>query len=564
MTPAMTRRDRFVHLRYDLVAGSVLGIESVPDGLATGLLAGVNPLAGVYGYMVGVVGGAVATSSVFMAVQGTGAMAILVADVGAVHHAADPARALFTLSMMTGVVMLAAGLLKLGGLLRFVSNAVTVGFINAVGVNIVLGQLANLTGYSSPLSSRLTRALDTLLHPGRLHWQSVIIGVATMLLIVVLERTPLRSLGLVVAVIVTSAFAIGLGWDVAKVHDLGAELGTLPRPQFPQLSLVPSLLVPALSLALVGIVQGAGISANFPNPDGKFPDASRDFIGQGVANVASGVFQGMPVGGSVSASSLNKAAGARTRMSLVIAGAVMAVIILLLDRPIGNVAMPALAGLLIVVGFRTIKPADLASVWKTGVAQRVVMVSTFVFTILIPLQYAVLAGVAISMALYVVGQSNKVSLRRRVFTEDGHVIESDPPVRLPASEVVILQPYGSLFFAAAPLFADALPTPTPESRNAVVILRLRERSDIGSTFMDVLRGYTQSLAGVGSKLVLVSLNESLAEQFRVTGLADVIGVENMYESTDRVGAATEQAYRDALGLGGGPRRGRNRLTTLSG
>ena len=311
----MARRNPFVNLRYDLVAGSVLGIESVPDGLATGLLAGVNPLAGVYGYMVGVVGGAVATSSVFMAVQGTGAMAILVADVGAVHHAADPGRALFTLTMMTGVVMMAAGLFKLGGLLRFVSNAVMVGFINAVGVNIVLGQLANLTGYSSPFGSRLTRALDTLLHPGRLHWQSVVIGVATMVLIVVLERTPLGSLGLVVAVIVTSAVAMGLGWDVAKVHDLGAELGTLPRPQFPQLSLVPSLLVPALSLAIVGVVQGAGISANFPNPDGSFPDVSRDFTGQGVANVASGVFQGMPVGGSVSASSLNKAAGARTRMS---------------------------------------------------------------------------------------------------------------------------------------------------------------------------------------------------------------------------------------------------------
>ncbi len=544
----MARRQdsRFANLRYDLVAGSVLGIESVPDGLATGLLAGVNPLAGVYGYMLGTVGGAVATSSTFMAVQGTGAMAILVADVGAVHQAAQPDRALFTLTLVTGAIMMAAGLLKLGGLLRFVSNAVMVGFINAVGVNIVLGQLANLTGYSSPLGSRVTRALDTLFHPGRLHWQSVVIGVATMVLIVVLERSPLGPLGLVVAVVVTSAAAIGLGWDVARVHDLGAQLGTLPRPEFPDLSLVPSLLIPGLSLALVGLVQGAGITANFPNPDGTFPDASRDFIGQGAANVASGVFQGMPVGGSVSASSLNKAAGARTRMSLVIAGAVMAVIVLVFGRPIGNIAMPALAGLLIVVGFRTIKPTDLASVWKTGMAQRVVLVATFLLTILIPLQYAVLAGVAISMALYVVGQSNKVTVRRRLFMEDGHTVETDPPDELPAREVVILQPYGSLFFAAAPLFASTLPRPTPESRNSVVILRLRERSDIGSTFIDVLRRYAQDLAGVGSKLVVVSLNERLAEQFRVSGLAGLIGAENMYDSTDRIGVALEQAYRDAL------------------
>ena len=131
------------------------------------------------------------------------------------------------------------------------------------------------------------------------------------MLILVLERTPLGSLGLVVAVVATSALVSALGWHVATVQDLGVPLGSLPGPMLPDVGLVPELLVPALSLALVGLVQGAGISANFPNEDGSYPDASRDFVGQGVANVASGVFQGMPVGGSVSGTSLNKAAGAR-------------------------------------------------------------------------------------------------------------------------------------------------------------------------------------------------------------------------------------------------------------
>ena len=87
------------YLRQDLTAGAALGIESVPDGLATGLLAGVNPLAGVYGYMIGTVAGALTTASAFMAVQGTGAMAIIVADVPVVHESSNPARALFTLSI---------------------------------------------------------------------------------------------------------------------------------------------------------------------------------------------------------------------------------------------------------------------------------------------------------------------------------------------------------------------------------------------------------------------------------------------------------------------------------
>ncbi|MSY80157.1 MAG: SulP family inorganic anion transporter, partial [Actinobacteria bacterium] len=252
--------------RHDASAGLVLGLQSVPDGLATGLLAGVNPLAGLYGYMVGTVSGAFSTSSSFMAVQGTGAMAMLVADVAVLRESSSPSRALVTLSVLTGIAMLVAGLLKLGSMLRFVSNAVMVGFINAVGVNIVLGQLANLTGYSADGPNRVVRAVNTFLHPGLLDGRTLAVGLCTVALIVVLERTPLRSLGLVVAVIATSASVHLLGWEqVATLNDLGVTLSGLPRPELPLLSVVPALLVPAVSLAFVGLVQGAGISANFLN-----------------------------------------------------------------------------------------------------------------------------------------------------------------------------------------------------------------------------------------------------------------------------------------------------------
>ena len=533
-------------LREDAVAGLVLGVQSVPDGLATGLLAGVNPLSGLYAYLVGTITGACVTSSSFMAIQGTGAMAMIVADVPAVHGAKDPARALFTLSVLTGVVMLAAGLLRLGSILRFVSNVVMVGFINAVGVNIVLGQLANFTGYAATGANRIARALQTVLHPGQLHLQTLAVGAATIALIVLLERSRLGSIGLVVAVLVTSAAALVLGWDgVATLNDLGVVPRTLPRPVTPMLVLVPSLLVPALSLAFVGLVQGASISANFPNEDGSFPDVSRDFVGQGVANVAAGVLQGMPVGGSLSASSLNKAAGARSRQALVFAGVVMAVVIVVFAGVVGYIAMPALAGLLMLIGYRTIKPADLESVWKTGNLQKAVLLVTFVLTMIIPLQYSVLVGVGLSVILHMVRQSNQITVKRRQLDADGHLVETDPPNELPANEVVVLQPYGSLFFAAAPVFESILPTPTEGSRNSVVVLRLRGRSDLGTTFMDVLYRYAQNLAAVGSKLVVVSTNERIEEQLEVTGLAALIGAENVYRGDERVGAAIERAQVDA-------------------
>jgi SulP family sulfate permease len=537
---------RKASLRQDAVAGLVLGVQSVPDGLATGLLAGVNPLSGLYAYMVGTISGAVVTSSAFMAIQGTGAMAMIVVDVPVVHDSGDPARALFTLSMLTGVVMLAAGLFRLGSVLRFVSNAVMVGFINAVGVNIILGQLANFTGYAADGPNRVVRAFNTLIHPGQLQWATVAVGAATIVLILALERTRVGPVGLVLAVMLTSAAAAVFGWNgVATLNDLGVVPSSLPRPEAPMLVLIPSLLIPAVSLAFVGLVQGASISAAYPNPDGRSPDVSRDFVGQGVANIAAGVFQGMPVGGSVSASALNKEAGARSRQSLVFAGVVMAIVIVAFGGVVGYVAMPALAGLLMLIGYRTIKPADLRSVWRTGAVQKAVLVVTFALTMIIPLQYAVLVGVGLSVILYVVRQSNQITVRRRQYDRDGHLVETDPPALLPANEVVVLQPYGSLFFAAAPVFEALLPVAAETSRHSVVILRLRGRSDLGSTVMDVLRHYATALAEVDSRLVIVSTNERIDRQLASSGIADLVGPDGIYRGDERVGAALQRAQADA-------------------
>jgi SulP family sulfate permease len=534
-------------LRHDGVAGVVLGVESVPDGLAGGLLAGVNPVYGLYAYLVGTFTGALTTSSSFMAVQATGAMAILIADVDAIDHADDPARALFTLSITTGVLMILAGALRLGSVLRFVSNAVMVGFVNAVGVNIVLGQLSNFTGYQGQGDNRVVRALDTLLHPGRLDTGTFLIGAATIALIIALERTRFGHLGMVVAVAATSAAVAALGWDeIAQLRDLAEVPRSLPSPMLPDLDLVLPLVVPAFSLAFVGLVQGASISANFPNPDSTYPDASRDFIGQGAANVACGVFQGMPVGGSMSATSLVKSAGARTRQALVIAAIVMAVVIVVFGAVVSAIALPALAGLLMVVGCRTIKPHDLRSVAKTGKFQAAVLVVTFALTLLIPLQYAVIVGVGLSVILHVISQSNQVDLKQRIYHDNGAVRETDPPEVVPPDTVLVLQPYGSLFFASAPTFEAALPAVEPTSRNSVVILRLRGRSDLGGTFMDVLRRYAQSLSAVASKLVIVSANEQVIEQLATTRVLDVVRPDDVYPADEWVGRTVRRAHDDAL------------------
>jgi sulfate permease, SulP family len=527
----------------DLTAGVTLGLVSVPDGLAMGLLAGLNPVAGLYGYLVGTLAGAVATSSVLMSVQATGAMAVLIADVPELHGAPDPARALATLGLLTGAVMLTLGVLRLGTLVRFVPNAVLTGFVNAVAVNIVLGQLPSLTGYGSNRASRLTRALDTILNPGSLHWPTVLVGTATIALIVTLERTRLRSLGLLAAVAVTSALAAILGpfEGVQQLRDLAVIPGSLPRPVLPALGLVPALLLPAISLAFVGLVQGAAISQTVTNPDGTFPDVSGDFRGQGIANLASGLFRGMPVGGSMSATALLTTAGARSRLANATAGIVIALAILLLSDLVALVAMPALAGLLIVVGYRTFSVERVQMVWQTGPTQATVMATTFVLTLLIPLQYAVLVGVGLSVILYVVGAANRVRVVRLTVPEPGgYPTETDPPSTILDGEIVVLAVYGSLFFASAPVIEQQLPDIDPLAGGAVV-LALRGHDDLGSTFLQALGRYQDKLRAAGGHLLLAGVEDRALAQLRDTGMLERLGPDNVFAATPTLGEAMRQA-----------------------
>ena len=530
----------------DLSAGVVLGIQSVPSGLANGLLALVNPIYGLHAYMMGVFTGAFFTSSAFMSVQGTSAMALVVASVPQVTEGPYPNTALFALALLTGLFMLLAGLLNLCSMLRFVPNSVMTGFINAVAILIILGQLDDFTGYASHGANRVMRTIDLLQNTSQFHLPTLLVGALTIILILTLEKTSLKALGMVVAMIVSSLAAQLFGGDaVARVRDIAEIPGSLPLPMLPPLAIFPYLILPALSLTFVGLMQGASITQSVPNPDGRYPNASGDFIGQGMANLVSGLFQGTTVGGSISGTAIVTRAGARSRFANITAGIVIALVIVLFGRMVGLIAMPALAGLLIVVGFRTLKPTEIIMVWKTGLTQDAVMLLTFVAALMIPLQYAVLLGAGLAVLLFVFQQSNKITVKAWEIQKGQYPVESEPPATVPPRKITILIPYGSLFYAAAPVFNAQLPEVTEASRHAVVILALRGKKDVGSTFLQVVTRYAGGLEQQDSKLMLVGIAPNVLMQMERTGILRTIGRQNVFMASEGVGEALLQAIEAA-------------------
>jgi SulP family sulfate permease len=532
----------------DLVAGLTFALVNIPQSMAHALLAAVNPVSGLYTLMLATPVGALFTSAVFMNVSTTSALAVAAGDTMLTYPSASRGTVLVTLVLMIGVFQLILGLLRLGWLTRFISFPVMTGFMTGVAVLIIIGQLGDLTGYYSTYAGKVAQLADLVLNAESIQWATLAVGLTAIGLVILLRPTRLAKFSLVLAILLASGLALLLNELVAADIKLVSAVAEVPRAlptlTLPDLTLVSQLIVPAVAVGIIGLVQGAGVSQTFPNPDGKYPDISRDFLGQGAANLAGSLFGGIPAGGSSSGTALIVSAGAVSRWANIFAGIAVAIVVLLFADVVELVAMPALAGLVIIAGVQMVNVDAIQKVWQTNNVARSIMLVTFGSTLVMPLQYAVFLGVAISILLFVFQQSNTLRIVEWVVQDSGWPVERPAPAQLESGRVTVLIIYGSLFYAAADTFEKQLPAVEGSYRAAVIVL-LRGYNDIGSTMTEVFRRYLQALQAADGKLLLTGVSPSLRDQFRRTGFLSQIGDENVFLATDNIGEAGDAALRAA-------------------
>jgi SulP family sulfate permease len=529
----------------DLTSGIVMAVVNVPGALAHGVLAGVNPVYGLYSMIAGTTVAALFTSSVIMNVDSTSATALATADA---LSGTSPERHLQYLVMMVvlvGLFQLVFGLLKLGFLTRFISNSVMTGFVTGIAALTILGQVGDLTAYSSQFNNRVAHLIDTLLHFWQIDLPTLIVGLLTIGLILGLGRTRFSRYAYALALGLTTALVPLLGWDtVALVGDTTNIPQSLPSLHLPGLSLVPGMMIPALAIAIIALVQSAGVSQSVPNPDGKYPDINGDFRGQGAANIATGLCGGLPVGGSLSGTAMMRNCGGQSRWANIFAGLIAAIMVLLFARLIELLPMPALAGLLVTAGIDIVNVPRIETAWNTGSVPRAMMLITFVATLALPIQNAVLFGVVLHILLHVFQSAEKVRIEQIIPLGDGQYAEGEQPKQIADGEIMLLQPIGSLFFAGAAEFEEDLPE-VGDVHGAVVIIRLRDRDEVGSTFIRVIERYARKLQSNGCRLMLAGINDRVWEQLEKTGLLDMVGPENVFLAQPRFGAAIEEALAAA-------------------
>ncbi|MGB3717063.1 MAG: SulP family inorganic anion transporter [Candidatus Promineifilaceae bacterium] len=525
----------------DVISGLIMAIVTIPGAIANGVLAGVNPVYGLYTIMTATPIAALFTSSVIMNVDSTSATSLATFDaIGGIPEDEQLAY-IVVLGLLVGLFMLLFGFLKLGFLVRFISNSVMTGFLAGLGVLTILGQVGDFTGYHSEAPNKVFQFIDALFHISEWDAATAVVGSLTIFLILIINRTRLEKFSFAIAVVLMTMLVAWLRPETAAiVSDISEIPRSVPMPNLPDLSLVPAMILPALTIAIIALVQAAGVSGSIPNPDGDYPDPSGDFRGQGAGNFVMGLFGGIPAGGSLSGTALIQNIGGKSRWANVFTGIFAAIAVMLIAPFIEAIPMATLAGLLIVVGFGMIKWPRIETVLHTGQVPMAIMIITFIFTLFTPLQVAVAVGVAVHVMVYIYRSAEAVRLERVLLLEDGTMVEESLPEELPSGEIVAILPVGSLFFAGAAEFEEHLPE-IGDAHRRVVIIGLRDRDEVGSTFINIIRRYTKQLLAQDNKLMLGGMNDKVIEQLARTDLLDLIGEENIFPVEKQYGAALKKA-----------------------
>jgi SulP family sulfate permease len=501
-------------LGTDAVAGVPGAIASVPDGMASAVLVGVNPVYGLYASMAGPVAGGLAVSTRLMVVTTTTAAALAAGSALSGFSGTQRSEALFMLSAVAGLMMIVAGLLRLGRHTRFVSVSVLTGFLSGVAINIILGQLGDLLGSPQKGRPAVVKAWNVLTNPSEMSLTAIAVGLGALALMLLLSRTRLTSIASLIALAIPTLLSLGAS-NLVRVQDSGPIPTGIPTPHLPQLSLLSSLrlIAGAAAITVIVLVQGTGVAEAAPNPDGSPSDPNRDFIGQGLGNLASGLFRGQPVGGSVSQTALNRAAGARSRWASIFSGIWMLVILVVFSGVVGRIPIPTLAAVLIFAAASSLRVGRIETVLRSGAPAWVPFIATLAATLVLPVATAVGVGVGLSLLLQLNQEAVDLEVVSLLVQPDGRFVESPATTSLPSAEVTILEVYGSLRFAGARTLQTRLPDPAT-SNQPVVVLRLRGRTRLGATGLIVLGGYANHLAAAGGHLYLSGVDSRLVKRLR--------------------------------------------------
>lgn len=528
------------NFRPDLIAGLTVGVVLLPQAIAFSLLAELPPQMGLYTAIIGGIAAALWGSSNQLHTGPTNTISLLVLStliISAVPGSNQYVIAAGLLAVMAGVLQLSLGMLRLGFIVNFVSHSVIVGFSTAAGVLIVLRQLNPLLGLSLPNGDVASGLVNTLFGLPQTELLTAAIGAGSMALIVLLRRINPRLPGSLIAVLVSTAAVYLLGERAAGVAVIGALAGGLPHlipPPVLDVQLIAELSTGALAVAAIGLVQTTAVSRSAAAQTRQRLDNNQEFVGQGVANILSGLFGGYATSGSFTVTAVKLRSGARSPVASIVAAVVVLLVMLLAGGIGAYLPVSALAGALIVTAWNMIDRAEIRRILRGAPGDAIIMVVTFLGTLFLQLDFAVLTGILLSFVLYFLRTSAprvQVVVPDEEFRHFAH--RPDAPS---CPQLGIVEILGDLYFGAVShIEEEILQVAARNPGQRYLLIRMHHVNQIDFSGIHMLESVVRAYRDQGGDVFLVHVGPRARRLMELTGCLKYLGEANLLDEDVAVG-----------------------------
>ena len=517
----------------DLTAGIIVGIVSIPLGIAFAIASGVPPERGLFtvivaGFLISALGGS------RVQIGGpTGAFVVIVFGIVQTYGYDG----LVVATMMAGVILVGLGLAGLGGAIKFIPHPVITGFTSGIAVIIFSGVIRDLAGLQmatlpAEFVERMSAYLD---HVGDVSWPAAGVAALSLVILLVWPKLPTRIPGPFVAIVCATVAVQLLGLPVETIGSRFGEIHAgLPAPALPSVAWrdLTRLVQPAITIALLGGIESLLSAVVADGMIGSRHRSNMELVAQGVANVVSPIFGGIPATGALARTATNVRNGGRTPVAGIVHAIFVLLVALFLGRYASLIPMATLGAILAVVSYHMSEWRTFRSELRAPLGDVILLVTTFVLTVLVDLTVAVQVGIVLAAFLFMKRMSEVTGVT--AFSEEFHDDE-DPEAELARARgralvvpkgVQVYDINGPFFFGAATAFKDAM-AGTGRSPK-VLIVRMRRVPTIDSTGIHALRELVRRSRNEGTAVFLSGLVSDVHEVLERAGLIEELGADGVF------------------------------------
>lgn len=522
-------------IKQDVIAGITVGIVAIPLGMAFAIASGVKPEYGLYttviaGILVALFGG-----SRYQIAGPTGAFIPILLAIVLEFGYED----LLIAGFMAGIILLIMGFFKLGNLIKFIPRSVTIGFTAGIAVIIFSGQIENFLGLAGMekkeyFHETMLQIFDKL---PTMNWYSILIAVLGVVILVfvprIFPRVPVLLVALIIPALVAYIFFPG------KVDTIGTAFGgisqSLPSLHLPEITWnkIINLLQPAFVIAMLGGIESLLSAVVADGMTGKRHNSNRELVGQGLANVITPLFGGIPATGAIARTATNINSGAVSPLSGVFQGVFVLATILAFAPFASHIPLASMAPILIRVALNMSEYKSFAHIIRLRSSDSLVLAVTFLLTVFVNLTVAVQFGLLLAMVSFVKRMSEVLGVEKVIpsHLKDEQALE-DEKLAAKCPQLAFFTIEGPLFFGAADKFESTI-TRSINQKPEVLILKMKHVSYIdatgGNNFTSLIRDFRKT----GGTTLLAEVNPDVLEAMKVSGLYEEIGSDHIFNDASK-------------------------------